>query len=158
MRTSNVRFVRTGLAVLAAVAGVIVPLLHTPTASAATSPQTAGQQCWAGSRSNHVKSGPITLFIAHYDWQWCASNGRITGFKVIRCEAGEWKQAFVHNADQDCQPRESLGGSELRIYGNIWMEPTVDGNINGVGLEPGRVNSHFEITLHPDGRLDGDTS
>ena len=98
------------------------------------------------------------MFRGYYDIEWCGRGNKVTEFRVIRCEAGSVKGTFVKSTDQDCQPRQALGGPSLRIYGNMWGYPTI-GSIQrgGVNYGRGKLNIHYELTLYPDGRITGTT-
>ena len=103
--------------VVAICLGVLV--VQSGTANAA-----AGAQCYSWSGSAPYKSATqVVMFRGYYDIEWCGRGNKVTEFRVIRCEAGSVKGTFVKSTDQDCQPRQALGGPSLRIYGNMWGYP-----------------------------------
>ena len=126
-----------------------------PTAASGSDPR----KCFSYEHNNPYKTAGVTLYRAYLALEWCGVGDKVTEFRVIRCESGDAIALFVKipvppEPRGDYQQREPLNLKSLRVYGDMWGHATVSYE-RDFKLKGGRLNTHYELRLYPDGGLTG---
>ncbi|RSM58190.1 hypothetical protein DMB66_30280 [Actinoplanes sp. ATCC 53533] len=145
---------------LAATASTAVLLAGSAAFGVATPAGAAGREsCWEWSKSSAYKNMKVSLWKGNITFRWCAQDNRITKFWMLRCDTSGGRSMFVRELgpdkpEGDCQPRMALGGRDLPIYGDMWVEPTQSFE-DKFHWKPGKLSMHYELVLHTNGYVTG---
>jgi hypothetical protein len=156
---------RWGKRLTAAAAGVVAALgavVAGPSAPA----EAAATSCWRATHQSTVKKVTVAIHESGFTYRWCASKGKVTGFVVESWHSVIRNWVWASDPRGDIRPTMSLGQDRLHIYGDFSAKSTVTGTGSvkfkggtkvDVSWTPGRIGTHYEIDLYPNGTMTGQT-